>query len=155
MAAHQLKTTQKIPAPLQEVWDFFATPDNLKIITPASMGFKILSEEDGSRMYAGQIIEYKVRPFLGIPFYWMTEIAEVRDKELFIDEQRKGPFRLWHHEHHFKAIDGGTEMTDIIQYKVPFGILGRLVNWLFVCKKIQMIFRYRYGKTEELFGKWK
>lgn len=106
-------------------------------------------------MYAGQIIEYKVRPVAGIPVYWMTEITQVKDREYFIDEQRFGPYALWHHQHHFRPIPGGVEMTDIVHYKNPLGFLGRLANRLFVARKLEHIFQYRYKKVEELFGTWK
>ncbi len=105
-------------------------------------------------MYAGQLIEYRVRPFAGFPLYWMTEITQVKDREYFIDEQRFGPYALWHHQHHFMQTDGGTLMTDIVHYKNPLGLLGRLANRLFVRKKLKQIFDYRYKKIEELFGAW-
>ena len=103
-------------------------------------------------MYAGQIIEYKVSPFPGIPLYWMTEITHVEDKKYFVDEQRYGPYSLWHHQHHFKEINGGVEMTDIVHYKIPFWILGDIANSLFVNKQLKTIFDYRFKKVEELFG---
>ena len=155
MAAHSIKTVQKIPISLDEAWDFFSNPANLQAITPDNMGFKVISQHHGDTMYAGQIIEYTVKPVLGIPLYWMTEITQVKDKAYFIDEQRFGPYSLWHHQHHFKAIEGGVEMTDIIHYKNPGWFLGILANELFVKKQLQGIFDYRYKKTEELFGVWK
>lgn len=118
------------------------------------MGFIVISKYHGEVMYAGQIIEYNVRPVLNIPLYWMTEITQVKDKAYFIDEQRFGPYSLWHHQHHFKAIPGGVEMTDIVHYKNPLGFLGRIANALFVKKKLEGIFDYRFKKVEELFGKW-
>jgi ligand-binding SRPBCC domain-containing protein len=154
MAAHSIKTVQKIPVSLDKAWEFFSNPANLQTITPDNMGFKVISKHHGDKMYAGQIIEYTVKPLLGIPLYWMTEITQVKDKEYFIDEQRFGPYTLWHHQHHFKAIEGGVEMTDIIHYKNPLGFLGRIANALFVKKQLAGIFDYRYKKTEELFGVW-
>jgi ligand-binding SRPBCC domain-containing protein len=154
MAAHSIKTVQKIPVSLDKAWEFFSNPANLQTITPDNMGFKVISKHHGDTMYAGQIIEYTVKPVLGIPLYWMTEITQVKDKEYFIDEQRFGPYTLWHHQHHFKAIEGGVEMTDIIHYKNPLGFLGRIANALFVKKQLAGIFDYRYKKTEELFGVW-
>ena len=155
MAAHSIKTIQKIPISLDKAWDFFSNPGNLQAITPDNMGFKVISQHHGDIMYAGQIIEYTVKPVLGIPLYWMTEITQVKDKAYFIDEQRFGPYTLWHHQHHFKAIEGGVEMTDIIHYKNPGWFLGILANELFVKKQLQGIFDYRYKKTEELFGVWR
>jgi ligand-binding SRPBCC domain-containing protein len=154
MAAYSIKAVQKIPIPLDKAWEFFSNPANLQTITPDNMGFKVISKYHGDKMYPGQIIEYTVKPVLGIPLYWMTEITQVKDKEYFIDEQRFGPYALWHHQHHFKAIEGGVEMTDIIHYKNPLGFLGRIANTLFVKKQLAGIFDYRYKKTEELFGMW-
>jgi len=155
MAAHSIKTVQKIPISLEEAWNFFSNPANLQAITPENMGFKIISEHHGNEMYAGQLIEYTVKPVLGIPLYWMTEITQVKDQHYFIDEQRYGPYSMWHHQHHFKAIEGGVEMTDIVHYKNPFGFIGRWANNLFVKKQLQEIFGYRFQKTEEIFGQWK
>ncbi len=154
MAAHSIKTVQKIPISLEKAWDFFSNPANLQAITPDNMGFKVISKHHGDTMYAGQIIEYTVKPVLNISLYWMTEITQVKDNQYFIDEQRFGPYSLWHHQHHFKAIEGGVEMTDIVHYKNPLGILGRLANTFFVKKKLDTIFNFRYQKVEELFGRW-
>ncbi len=154
MAAHSIKTVQKIPISLDKAWNFFSNPANLQAITPDNMGFKVISKHHGDTMYSGQIIEYTVKPILGIPIYWMTEITQVKDKQYFIDEQRFGPYSLWHHQHHFKAIEGGVEMTDIVHYKNPLWLLGRLANFLFVKKQLKGIFQYRLKKTEELFGSW-
>jgi ligand-binding SRPBCC domain-containing protein len=154
MAVYSLKTVQSIPVSLERAWDFFSSPANLQSITPAKMGFKIISQHHGKKMYAGQIIEYKVKPVLGIPLYWMTEITHVQDQQHFIDEQRFGPYSLWHHQHHFKAVPGGVEMTDIVHYKLPLWVLGDIANTLFVKKQLKDIFDYRFQKVEELFGKW-
>ncbi|MBL0145327.1 MAG: SRPBCC family protein [Chitinophagaceae bacterium] len=149
---YSIKTIQKIPVPLEVVWDFFSGPANLKQITPLNLGFNIISNYHGDKMYAGQIIEYKVSPVLGIPIYWMTEITHVKDKQYFVDEQRFGPYNLWHHQHHFKRIEGGVEMTDIVHYKLPFWVLGDVANALFVKRQLQNIFDFRWKKVEELFG---
>ena len=149
-----IHTVQKIPAPLAEVWDFFSRPSNLKVITPAHLGFEVISKHHGEDMYPGQIIEYKVRPLFGIPLYWMTEITHVAELQYFVDEQRYGPYSLWHHQHHFKGIPGGTEMTDIVHYKLPLGFLGDIANSLMVKKQLQGIFDFRVKRTEELFGKF-
>lgn len=153
MAAHSIKTVQKIPISLNKAWEFFSNPANLQAITPENMEFKVISKHNGDKMYAGQIIEYKVRPVLNIPIYWMTEITQVKNKEYFIDEQRYGPYALWHHQHHFKAIDGGVEMTDIVHYKNPLWILGRLANSIFVKNQLKKIFDFHFQKVEEMFGK--
>jgi ligand-binding SRPBCC domain-containing protein len=150
---YSIKTVQKIPIPLNAAWDFFSSPVNLAAITPTNLGFNIVSKHHGDKMYAGQIIEYKVSPVLGIPLYWMTEITHVQDKQFFVDEQRFGPYSMWHHQHHFKAVDGGVEMTDIVHYKLPFWFLGDIANTLFVKKQLQGIFDFRWKRVEELFGK--
>jgi len=136
---------------MDEAWDFFSSPKNLQKITPSQLGFKIISKHHGDKMYAGQIIEYKVSPVLGIPIYWMTEITQVEDKKFFIDEQRFGPYSLWHHQHHFREVEGGVEMTDIVHYKLPLGILGDIAHALFVEKQLKGIFDYRFKIVEEMF----
>lgn len=155
MRAHVLKIVQNIPVPIGQAWEFFSNPANLQAITPENMGFRIISDHHGGKMYPGQLIEYRVSPLLGIPIYWMTEITQVKDRAYFIDEQRSGPYRLWHHQHHFREIPGGVEMTDIVHYRIPLGFIGRLANLFFVKKKLEGIFQYRFKKTEELFGTWR
>ncbi|MBX9733934.1 MAG: SRPBCC family protein [Chitinophagaceae bacterium] len=149
---YSLKTVQSIPVSLEVAWDFFSKPDNLKEITPENLGFDIISKHHGKEMYAGQIIEYRVKPVLSIPLYWMTEITHVVTNQFFVDEQRFGPYSLWHHQHHFKAIDGGVEMTDIVHYKLPLWVLGDIANSLFVQNQLKHIFEYRYTAVEAKFG---
>ncbi len=153
MAAHSIKMVQQIPVSLAQAWEFFSNPANLAAITPENMDFKIISAHHGGKMYAGQLIEYKVKPLWGIPVYWMTEITQVKELSYFIDEQRFGPYRLWHHQHHFREIPGGVEMTDIVHYKLKFGLPGRLINQWMVARKLRDIFTYRRKKVAELFGK--
>jgi ligand-binding SRPBCC domain-containing protein len=148
---YSLKTVQFLPISLEKAWDFFSSPANLQKITPAKMGFEIVSKHHGEKMYPGQIIEYTVKPVLGIPLYWMTEITHVDDQRYFIDEQRFGPYSLWHHQHHFKEVEGGVEMTDIVHYKMPFWFLGDIANSLFVKKQLKGIFDYRFAAVEKLF----
>ncbi|MEO8583323.1 MAG: SRPBCC family protein, partial [Flavitalea sp.] len=152
MPAHSLKAIQKIPITVKEAWDFFSSPANLPKITPSSLSFNIISKHHGEAMYPGQIIEYTVAPVAGIKLYWMTEITHVQPMLFFIDEQRYGPYSMWHHEHHFKEIMGGVEMTDIVLYKNPFGILGNMMNPLLVKPKLKEIFSFRFNKVVELFG---
>jgi ligand-binding SRPBCC domain-containing protein len=154
MATYSFQTIQRIPISLEQAWDFFSNPANLQRITPGEMGFEIVSTFHGTTMYPGQLIEYTVKPLLGIPLYWMTEITHVQDMQYFIDEQRFGPYSLWHHQHHFKAIEGGVEMTDIVHYRIPLGPLGDFANTLFVRTKLKKIFDFRYEAVENLFGKW-
>ena len=149
---YSLKTVQHLPITLEQAWDFFSSPANLKEITPANLGFNIVSQHHGEKMYAGQIIEYTVKPVLGIPLYWMTEITHVEDKKYFVDEQRFGPYSMWHHQHHFKATANGVEMTDIVHYKLPFWFLGDIANMLFVKQQLKTIFDYRFKIVEKKFG---
>ena len=151
---YSIKTIQKIPISLDTAWDFFSKPDNLKEITPDNLGFNIISKHHGTNMYPGQIIEYKVSPILGIPLYWMTEITHVEDKKYFVDEQRYGPYSMWHHQHHFKTIEGGVEMTDIVHYKLPLVFLGDIANIILVKSQLRGIFNHRYKAVDEKFGKW-
>jgi ligand-binding SRPBCC domain-containing protein len=151
MATYTLQKTQKLPISLKEAWDFFSSPKNLKVITPEYMDFNIVSGVEKA-MYPGQIIEYTVKPVLGIPMYWMTEITQVRDMEFFIDEQRVGPYSMWHHQHFFKAIEGGVEMEDIIHYRLPLGPLGSLAHVLFVKRQLEGIFKYRFTTLEDKWG---
>lgn len=153
MKLYQLHAKQALPISMEQAWDFLSDPKNLKVITPDHMGFKILSGADRA-MYQGQIIQYIVKPFPGISTKWVTEITHVKEGEYFVDEQRFGPYTLWHHKHFIKKIDGGVEMEDLIDYKIPFGILGQLTQPLLVKKQLNKIFQYRESKLEELFGKY-
>ncbi len=138
---------------LEKAWDFFSSPANLKVITPDFMGFDIISKLHSDKMYAGQIIRYKVKPVAGIPMQWTTEITQVQEPNFFIDEQRQGPYKMWHHQHHFEEKDGGVLMTDIIHYWPPFGFLGNIANSILIKKQLKGIFDYRKKKVEELFNK--
>ncbi|MEO6721940.1 MAG: SRPBCC family protein [Ferruginibacter sp.] len=148
---YSLKRIQKIPVSIDVAWDFFSSANNLANITPGDMGFNVISKHSSEKIYAGQLIEYTVSPILNIPLYWMTEITHVADKKYFVDEQRYGPYSLWHHQHHFAITDDGVEMTDIVHYKLPLWFLGDIANSLFVAKKLRQIFDYRFEKIEQLF----
>jgi ligand-binding SRPBCC domain-containing protein len=152
MAVYQIYKKQQLPITLDEAWEFFSSPKNLQKITPEHMGFHILSGAD-TEMYPGQIIEYTVKPLLGIPMYWMTEIKNVKYKEFFIDEQRFGPYSLWYHKHFFKEIPGGVEVIDQVHYKLPLGFLGTIAHGLFVKRQLENIFDYRFKVLEEKWGK--
>lgn len=153
MKAFHLKFSQRIPISLPEAWDFFSSPTNLAKITPKEMAFTVTSElQPDEKMYPGMIITYKVSPVAGVKINWMTEITQVEDHQYFIDEQRFGPYKFWHHQHHFKEIPGGVEMNDILTYGLPMGILGNIANSVFVAGKLQQIFDFRYQKVIELFG---
>ncbi|EPR73486.1 Cell division inhibitor [Winogradskyella psychrotolerans RS-3] len=153
MKIYTLHKKQKLPISVEQAWEFLSSPANLKVITPDYMGFNILSGAD-KPMFPGQIIQYIVTPVLGIKTKWVTEITHVKDLEYFVDEQRFGPYALWHHKHFIKEIEGGVEMEDIIDYKLPMGILGQLVHPFLVQPKLEEIFNYRTTKLEELFGKY-
>jgi ligand-binding SRPBCC domain-containing protein len=151
MAFYCIKTEQRLPISINEAWEFFSSPKNLNEITPKDMRF-IITNKPAKDMYAGQIITYKVSPLSGIKMDWMTEITQVVDKKHFIDEQRFGPYALWHHQHHFEEIDGGVLMKDEVNYKLPFGFLGTIAHTLFVKNKLKQIFNYRFRVLEERFG---
>ena len=148
---YRLSSKQKLPISVDQAWDFLSNPKNLKTITPNYMSFDIISGDD-KQMFAGQIIQYIVTPVFGIKTNWVTEITQVVDKKYFVDEQRFGPYALWHHKHFIKEIEGGVEMEDIIDYKVPFGFIGRMVHPILVKPKLIEIFNYRTQKLIELFG---
>ena len=151
MKIYNLKRVQTLPISLQEAWEFFSTPRNLSKITPAHMGFTILYVSGGEKTYPGQIIRYKVQVIPGIKMDWVTEITHVHEPTYFVDEQRFGPYALWHHQHHFKEVPGGVEMTDEVNYAIPFGVLGQLANFIFVGKEVNRIFDYRFKILEEYF----
>lgn len=138
-----IQRKQFLPVTLERAWEFFSTPANLQAITPPDMRFVVKEGEYSKGMYPGLIIEYTIRPILGIPLYWMTEITHVDHLRYFVDEQRFGPYAFWHHQHHFKTVEGGVEMTDIVHYRLPFGILGTMAHALFVGKRLEGIFTYR------------
>ena len=151
---YALQSVQRVPASLDDIWAFFSDARNLAAVTPPHLNLKVTNRVYGESVYAGQVMTYTVRPLLGIPLAWMTEITHVEPKVYFVDEQRKGPYKLWHHQHHFKAIEGGTEMTDLVHYRLPFGPLGTIAHGLLVKKELEKIFSYRYQKIIERFGNW-
>jgi ligand-binding SRPBCC domain-containing protein len=152
MKVYQLKRQQILPISLGDAWDFFSTPKNLEKITPDRMTFKVtgISGTEGE-MYAGQLICYELNIIPRISTFWMTEITHIHEPYYFIDEQRFGPYALWNHQHHFREVPGGVEMTDELMYAVPFGWMGRLANWLYVGKEVENIFDYRRAALEKLF----
>jgi ligand-binding SRPBCC domain-containing protein len=150
---YYIRQKQELPISLESAWDFFSNPVNLASITPPSLDFKVISEITEKEIYEGQFITYKVKPLFGIAVRWLSEITTVQKHRSFVDEQRKGPYKLWHHEHHFKAIDGGTEMTDIVEYQLPFGVLGTVALPI-VKRQLHHIFTYRSTKIAELFLNW-
>jgi ligand-binding SRPBCC domain-containing protein len=152
MAVQIIHRVQLIPATLDKVWPFFSDPANLPRITPPHMQFVVLSPSRGDRIYAGQLIEYKLRPLPWLRTRWLTEITQVEEGHYFVDEQRQGPYSLWHHQHHFREIQGGVEMTDLVHYTIPLGPLGDLANAFFVRRRLEEVFRYRRQQVEAIFG---
>jgi ligand-binding SRPBCC domain-containing protein len=153
MKIYTISRKQFLPITLQEAWEFFSTPRNLSKITPSKMGFNILYVSGGEKTYAGQIIRYKIQAIPGIKMNWVTEITHVQEPNYFVDEQRFGPYALWHHQHHFKEVPGGVEMTDEVNYAIGYGLIGRLAYWLFVGKEVNRIFKHRYAVLEDYFKK--
>lgn len=146
----KIKYLQRIPATMEECWCFFSSSANLKVLTPEYLGFSM--EKAEREMYAGQIISHTLRPILNIPFEWVTEITHVEEPSYFIDEQRFGPYKFWHHEHRFNPIKNGVEIIDEIYYKLPFGLLGKVFLANKVKRDLEAIFTYRRKKLEEIFG---
>lgn len=140
---YQFKRSEKINKPVEEVWACISDPRNLKLITPDYMGFDITTEDVPTRMYPGMMISYKVAPLLGIKTTWVTEITQVEENKYFVDQQRVGPYKIWHHQHLLRPTKTGTIMTDIVSYKPPLGILGSLANQVVIKQKLREIFDYR------------
>ncbi|MES2279538.1 MAG: SRPBCC family protein [Bacteroidota bacterium] len=156
MKTYLLVREQSIPIPLEDAWDFFSSPLNLAKITPKEMGFRVTSPFlPDTKMYEGMIITYKITPLFGIKMNWMTEITIVKQHEYFVDEQRFGPYAMWHHEHHFKKIKGGVQMTDILNYAIPYGPIGTIANKLIVKKQVEKVFAHREKAIVDLFGVYK
>jgi ligand-binding SRPBCC domain-containing protein len=142
---------QFLPISLDEAWDFFSSPHNLNLITPDDMTFKITSHIP-EKMYPGMMITYKVSPVPGVAMNWATEITHVHDRAFFVDEQRMGPYRIWHHEHHFEAVPGGVKMVDKLYYDIGKSVFGWIAGAVFVHAKVRQIFEFRHKKLVELFG---
>jgi ligand-binding SRPBCC domain-containing protein len=152
MAYYQLHKTQFISASIREVWDFISSPNNLKVITPEYMGFEVTSKNLPGKMYPGMIISYTVKPLLGIRMIWVTEITHVEEMNYFIDEQRIGPYSMWHHQHFIEPSGEGVLMTDIVTYSPPLGFFGAIANKLFIRKQLDTIFDYRSEILEKHFA---
>ena len=152
MSFTQIHREQLVKTDINTLWEFMSSPKNLETITPESMMFKITSKNKDEKMYPGMIITYIVSPLLKIKLTWMTEITQVKEKSFFIDEQRLGPYTMWHHQHIFKQTEEGILMKDIITYIPPFGIIGSIANLLFIKNKVNQIFDYRNKKINSLFN---
>lgn len=153
MAIYQIHEEMEVAASLEQVWDFISSPKNLKEITPDYMGFEITTPGLPDKIYPGLMISYKVRPFLGIKMNWLTEITQVSEPYFFVDEQRSGPYSLWHHEHRLKSTEKGVLMSDLVTYRLPAGPLGTLAHGIFIKQQLKGIFQYREGALEKRFGR--
>ena len=151
MAFYQFQKEQFIKASIDEIWDFISSPQNLRKITPKNMGFDIRTPDLPEKIYEGMIISYRVRPLWGISTNWVTEITHIRDKSYFVDEQRVGPYKLWHHQHMIMAEKNGVLMKDIVSYQPPFGLLGNVANSLLIKNKLNEIFDFRTQELEKIF----
>jgi ligand-binding SRPBCC domain-containing protein len=151
MAMHILERKLLLPIKVKEAWDFFSNPANLTQITPPWLAFKMTTDAPG-RIYPGLILAYEVSPLAGIPVKWVTEITQVKEPDYFIDDQRIGPYKLWHHQHRFKEIRGGTEIIDIVHYALPLGPIGDIANKFIVKKQLKEIFDYREEYLKTKFG---
>jgi ligand-binding SRPBCC domain-containing protein len=147
----KLEFKQFLPVTMEDAWKFFSNPANLGKITPKEMKF-IITSRVPENIYPGLIISYKVSPVFHIPMTWVTEITQVKEPFYFVDEQRSGPYTIWHHEHHFEAVENGVMMTDKLFYKVPFGVFGNLADSLFIHKKVEGIFGFRKKYLDEKYG---
>ena len=151
MKIYTLHTKQNLPISKEEAWKFLSDPKNLKTITPDYMGFKTLSGDD-REMFAGQIIQYIVTPVFGIPMKWVTEITHVVDNQYFVDEQRFGPYTMWHHKHSLREVEGGVEMIDVVHYKIPLGFIGDIMNQVYIKSQLKKIFNYRFNSLNKIIG---
>jgi ligand-binding SRPBCC domain-containing protein len=152
MKVYTLQKKTFLKSDLDTVWDFFSTPLNLNEITPPDMSFQILSNLDGLKMYPGMIIHYKIRPILNFPLRWTTEITHCKEKKYFVDEQRFGPYAFWHHQHEFEVTQNGVCMTDTVSYALGFGFVGRIMNALYVRKRLEEIFAFREEFVKKKFN---
>jgi ligand-binding SRPBCC domain-containing protein len=150
MKIYTLQAKQELPITKNDCWKFFSNPMNLQKITPPDMDFEIKSQLPQT-MYAGQIIIYKIKILPGIKLNWITEITHVDDGKFFVDEQRFGPYKFWHHQHLFKEVENGMEVKDVVHYAIPLGILGRLFNSLFIKARLNKIFSYRKEYLKKFF----
>ena len=155
MGFYQKTSEMKINTSVDDIWDFISSPGNLKEITPPYMGFDILNDDLPNKMYPGMIISYMVKPLFGIKTKWVTEITHVQDKKYFVDEQRVGPYSIWHHQHIIEPIENGVLMKDIVSYSPPFGFLGRIANSLIIRKKLNEIFDFRTQAIIKRYGTFK
>jgi len=151
MKIHALEQRQILPITLEEAWEFFSSPANLEQITPSDVGFEITSSLE-EKMFEGQIITYRVKIAPAVRVSWVTEIKCVVEGRSFVDEQRFGPYKFWHHRHEFELVDGGVFMRDKVHYALPFGPFGALAHAIFVRRKLKWIFQRRKQILITRFG---
>ena len=151
MRLHRIDRRQVLPTTIEEAWSFFSDPRNLSVITPPDMHFEVISDIP-ARVHAGLLIEYRVEPLPGWRTHWVTEITQVSAPRLFVDEQRFGPYRFWHHQHHFREVPGGVEVRDLVHYSLPGGPLGALVNARGVAPRLRAIFDFRERVLAQRFS---
>jgi ligand-binding SRPBCC domain-containing protein len=149
MKLYQLERTQILPVSQNQAWQFFSQPRNLPDITPPWLGFRITCSAD-ENLHAGQVFSYRLKPIFGIPATWISEITHVHEPDYFIDEQRFGPYRFWHHRHIFKPVDSGTLIHDVVHYAIGWGMFGQWVQRLIVAPRLERIFNYRQEKLEQI-----
>jgi ligand-binding SRPBCC domain-containing protein len=152
MKLYRFQKIQHLPVDIDKAWDFFSNPRNLRNITPPWLDFTITDPNLQGLMYEGMIITYRIRPIARFTATWITEITHVQKPYYFIDEQRFGPYRFWHHQHIFRPVDSGIEMEDLLHYALPFPAISSLVHRLFVRKKIEEIFTFRQKTLEKIFS---
>jgi len=150
MKLHQLTRIQTLPVQIEEAWQFFSSPRNLPSITPPWLNLVAMNDIPDS-MHPGMVIQYRVKPLLGIPVNWLTEITHVDAPRYFVDEQRFGPYRFWHHEHHFRRVNGGVEMVDQVLYGLKYGSIGKLMHALIIRRRLEAIFDFRQRALEKIF----
>ena len=150
MKTYKLTGKVILPISIEEAWDFFSNPNNLSKIMPTNMGFKVI-EGATLPLYEGQIIAYTVTPLPLFKTSWVSEINHINKPHFFVDTQLEGPYKIWHHKHFLKEIDGGTEITDVVHYQVPFGLLGRLLHPIIIKPKLNKIFKHREQQIAQLF----
>ncbi len=148
---YQFRADQFLPIPIEQAWAFFSAAQNLSKITPPEMKFNVLTQLKDEEIYNRMLIDYTVRPLFGIPLHWQTEICKVERPTMFTDQQLKGPFKIWHHTHTFKSVSGGTLMSDVVDYELPLGLIGKLAHRILVKKRVENIFIFRKKILETLF----
>ena len=136
--------------PLARVFQIFEDARNLERITPPWLNFQILNP-DAIRMRAGEEINYVIR-WMGVPMKWKTIIRAYDPPRMFVDEQAKGPYRLWHHEHTFEETAAGVVIRERVDYRLPFGLLGQAAHALLVKGQLLEIFRYRQAGVAKMLA---